>query len=71
MDIAITPSGAQFSRCRRWRYLLWRRWDESKPVANFLMLNPSTADELKLAPGVLAIATVKSTNVGIELPEKS
>ena len=50
MDIAITPSGAQFSRCRRWRYLLWRRWDESKPVANFLMLNPSTADELKLDP---------------------
>jgi hypothetical protein len=50
VSIAITPSGAQFSRCRRWRYLLWRRWDESKPVANFLMLNPSTADELKLDP---------------------
>ena len=50
LDIAITPSGAQFSRCRRWRYLLWRRWDEAKPVANFLMLNPSTADELKLDP---------------------
>ncbi len=39
-----------FSRCRRWRYLLWRRWDGRKPVANFLMLNPSTADELKLDP---------------------
>jgi hypothetical protein len=50
LDIAITPSGAQFSRCRRWRYLLWRRWDEGKPVANFLMLNPSTADEVKLDP---------------------
>lgn len=50
MSIAITPSGAQFSRCRRWRYLLWRRWDATKPVANFLMLNPSTADELKLDP---------------------
>jgi hypothetical protein len=50
LDIAITPSGAQFSRCRRWRYLLWRRWDENQPVANFLMLNPSTADELKLDP---------------------
>jgi hypothetical protein len=43
-------SGALFSPCRRWRYLLWRRWDESKPVANFLMLNPSTADEVKLDP---------------------
>lgn len=48
--LARTPSGAVFSRCRRWRYLLWRRWDEAKPVANFLMLNPSTADEVKLDP---------------------
>jgi hypothetical protein len=46
----MTPSGATFSRCRRWRYLLWRCWDAAKPVANFLMLNPSTADELKLDP---------------------
>jgi hypothetical protein len=46
----LTETGATFSPCRRWRYLLWRRWDESKPVANFLMLNPSTADEMKLDP---------------------
>jgi hypothetical protein len=46
----MTPAGALFSKCRRWRYLLWRCWDESKPVANFLMLNPSTADELRLDP---------------------
>ena len=46
----MTPTGATFSRCRRWRYLLWRRWDEAGPVANFLMLNPSTADELQLDP---------------------
>ena len=45
-----SSSGAVFSPCRRWRYLLWRRWDAAKPVANFLMLNPSTADELKLDP---------------------
>jgi hypothetical protein len=50
MTIAASASGAAFSRCRRWRYLLWRRWDEAKPAANFLMLNPSTADELKLDP---------------------
>lgn len=48
--LARTPSGAVFSRCRRWRYLLWRCWDEAKPAANFLMLNPSTADEVKLDP---------------------
>jgi hypothetical protein len=43
-------TGALFSKCRRWRYLLWRRWDGAKPLANFLMLNPSTADEHKLDP---------------------
>jgi hypothetical protein len=46
----MTESGATFSSCRRWRYLLWRCWDASRPVANFLMLNPSTADEVKLDP---------------------
>ena len=45
----LTESGAKFSRCRRWRYLLWRKWSDA-PVANFLMLNPSTADEVKLDP---------------------
>lgn len=43
-------TGAQFSVCRQWRYLLWRQWDAGKPAANFLMLNPSTADEFKLDP---------------------
>ena len=46
----MTAAGATFSACRRWRYLLWRCWDPAAPVANFLMLNPSTADELKLDP---------------------
>ena len=46
----MSPSGAKFSKCRRWRYLLWRCWDPAEPVANFLMLNPSTADEFKLDP---------------------
>lgn len=46
----MNAAGATFSPCRRWRYLLWRRWDEAKPIANFLMLNPSTADEFRLDP---------------------
>jgi hypothetical protein len=50
MAIVASESGALFSSCRRWRYLLWRRWDEGLPVANFLMLNPSTADEFQLDP---------------------
>lgn len=32
------------------------------------LLSREAADELDLQPGVLAIATVKSTNVGVELP---
>ena len=50
MALVKNSSGAAFSACRRWRYLLWRRWDETRPAANFLMLNPSTADEVKLDP---------------------
>lgn len=46
----MTETGAVFSPCRRWRYLLWRCWDRSRAAANFLMLNPSTADEFKLDP---------------------
>jgi hypothetical protein len=46
----MSPAGAKFSACRSWRYLLWRCWDEAMPAANFLMLNPSTADELQLDP---------------------
>jgi hypothetical protein len=48
--IVTSAAGAEFSSCRRWRYLLWRQWDPQRPVANFLMLNPSTADEVKLDP---------------------
>jgi len=48
--MATSDSGAVFSPCRRWRYFLWRRWDRAGRVANFLMLNPSTADEMKLDP---------------------
>jgi hypothetical protein len=29
---------------------LWRRWDATRPTVNFLMLNPSTADERQLDP---------------------
>ena len=43
--IDALDSGAIFSPCRRWRYLLWRRWDVDAPVVAFIGLNPSTADE--------------------------
>ena len=36
--------GAIISDNKKYRYLLWRRWDKSKPMVTFMMLNPSTAD---------------------------
>jgi hypothetical protein len=45
-------TGATFSTCGRYRYILWRRWDASKAACLFLMLNPSTADEVDNDPTV-------------------
>lgn len=44
--------GAEFSRCRKYRYALWREWDESKPLVLFIGLNPSTADERENDPTI-------------------
>ena len=44
-DDLFIEKGARFSRCRNYRYDLFRRWEPERPYAMFLMLNPSTADE--------------------------
>jgi hypothetical protein len=36
--------GAIIDETGKYRYQLWRIWDESKPVVVFIMLNPSTTD---------------------------
>lgn len=43
---------AIFSPCRKYRYALWRTWDESKDRCMFICLNPSTADETKDDPTI-------------------
>jgi hypothetical protein len=43
---------AEFSVCRKYRYALWRTWDDSKSYALFICLNPSTADEINNDPTV-------------------
>lgn len=43
---------ARFSRCRRYRYVLWRHWDDERPSVMFLALNPSTADHRRDDPTI-------------------
>jgi hypothetical protein len=40
-------TGAIFSDCRRWRYVLWRVWDWRLRLLLSISLNPSVADELR------------------------
>lgn len=51
-QIGNDPTGAIFSPCRTYRYLLWRIWDTKKPLVLFIGLNPSTADETKDDPTI-------------------
>ena len=44
-------SDALLSPCGCYRYALWRRW-EPGPQVLFIMLNPSTADELTDDPTI-------------------
>jgi len=45
MLLGTRHNGAVFSDCKKYRYALWRIWDESKSSVMFIGLNPSTADE--------------------------
>ena len=61
-DVAIASgldegAGAAFSRCERYRYALWRVWNPELPLWTFGMLNPSTADHLKLDPTLTRCAS--------------
>lgn len=47
-----TVIGAEFSKCRNYRYVLWRIWDVNKPRVMFIGLNPSTANELTDDPTI-------------------
>lgn len=47
MNLFDNNSGAEFSECGKYRYKLWRIWDESKPLAMCIGLNPSKANATK------------------------
>ena len=46
-DLAGGYASAVFDTAGAYRYLLTRIWDRSRPVACWVMLNPSTADHAK------------------------
>jgi hypothetical protein len=41
-----------FSRCRAYRYTLWREWIGGEGYVMFIGLNPSTADEIQDDPTI-------------------
>lgn len=54
-DVIVKTSGtssAVFSPCGKYRYRLSRCWNPDTMPACFIMLNPSTADEMKNDPTV-------------------
>jgi hypothetical protein len=54
MDL-FKNNGAEFSFCRKYRYFLWRIWDDEKPLIMFIGLNPSTANEINDDPTIRRI----------------
>lgn len=56
---------AEISPCGKYRYYLSRRWQEGKPTATFIMLNPSTADAEQDDPTIRrCIGFAKAWNCG-------
>lgn len=45
-------NGAEFSECGKYRYKLWRIWDDTLPLAMCIGLNPSTANSDKNDPTI-------------------
>lgn len=60
--IAAGESGAIFSEDRKYRYVLWRIWDDSKPKVMIIGLNPSTANESKNDNTITKVIKVANGN---------
>lgn len=48
----LLKKDASLSTCRKYRFALWRIWDETLPYAMIIGLNPSTADEIEDDPTI-------------------
>lgn len=50
--------GAQFSSCGKYRYMLFRIWNENLPSAMCIGLNPSTADAEDDDPTIIHLVNI-------------
>lgn len=54
--------GAEFSTCGKYRYVLWRVWDDSLPYAMCIGLNPSTANSEDDDPTISNLTRILRNN---------
>lgn len=54
-------NGAEFSEDRKYRYALWRIWDDEKPKVMIIGLNPSKADESVDDPTIRRVKRLASS----------
>lgn len=62
MNNLFEKQGAEFSKDRKYRYALWRIWDETKPLVMCIGLNPSTANEDKNDPTITKLEKIMRHN---------
>lgn len=60
-----TSKGAEFSECGKYRYVLWRIWNEQLPKSMCIGLNPSTANSVDDDPTISNLTRIlKSCGYG-------
>jgi hypothetical protein len=52
MPDLFQKSGALFSECGKYRYRLWRIWDDDRPIMCWVAQNPSVANDVDNDPTV-------------------
>lgn len=62
MSDLFNNNGAEFSSCGKYRYVLWRIWDDSKPKVMFIGLNPSTANQTTNDPTIRRVCQIARHN---------
>lgn len=59
---AAVDKGASFSDCGKYRFALWRIWNNALPLVMFIGLNPSTANEDTNDPTIESVIRLSKFN---------